>query len=101
MTRALWIAIAFCITPFLVFDANAHQLTCGARADVLTSLSEQYSERPTAMGLDNFGNVIEILSSPSGTFTILVTLPNGTTCMMSVGDSWEQIDPIKESGFRI
>ena len=52
------------------------------------------------MGLANNGGVIEILSSGAGkSWTIILTMPNGVTCMIAAGDSWEalpevaQIDP--------
>ena len=45
---------------------------------------------PVAMGLANNGGVIEILSSPRGaTWTIILTMPNGVTCMIAAGENWE------------
>jgi hypothetical protein len=36
--------------------------------------------------------VVEILTSgPGSTFTIIVTMPNGMTCMVAAGNSWENL----------
>ena len=64
---------------------------CGERARVLTNLAETYSEAPVSMGLASNGSVIEVLASPSGSFTIILTQPNGVACVMAAGESWENL----------
>jgi len=42
------------------------------------------------MGIANYGGLVEILSSQSGTsWTIILTMPNGVTCMIAAGENWE------------
>ena len=43
------------------------------------------------MGLAANGSVLEVLASKDGTWTILITSPNGTSCVVAVGDSWEAL----------
>jgi hypothetical protein len=44
------------------------------------------------MGLANNGGVIEVLRSPdSATFTIVITMPDGQSCMIAAGQSWETL----------
>ncbi len=44
------------------------------------------------MGLANNGGVIEVLSSGSGnTWTIIITMPNGVTCLLAAGEGWESL----------
>ena len=81
-------------------SAAAQQPLCTARSEVLSQLSSQYSETPVAMGIANNGGVLEILSSQKGTsWTIILTMPNGVTCMIAAGENWEslptmtQLDP--------
>ncbi len=63
---------------------------CTDRDTILSNLSTEYSEAPVAMGIANNGGVIEILSSASGkSWTIILTMPNGMTCMIAAGESWE------------
>lgn len=70
---------------------------CGDRETFLTRLGKTYSEQPVAMGLTSDGTLMEVLTSASGTWTILVTYPNGRTCMVAAGDSWEPL-PVPASG---
>lgn len=71
--------------------AQAHAL-CGDRTAVLNNLKEAYSEVPEDRGLASNGNVIEVLVSPSGSFTILYTMPNGLACVMTAGENWDPVE---------
>ncbi len=63
---------------------------CGKREELLSHLSQKYSERPVAMGLATNGSLVEVLSSKAGgSFTIVYTMPNGVTCLMAAGSNWE------------
>jgi len=65
---------------------------CGARNAVLNYLSTKYEEKPVAMGIAANGSLIEVLSSNKGsTFTIIVTAPEGKTCMVAAGEGWEDL----------
>lgn len=65
---------------------------CTDRHTVLSHLSQEYSETPVAMGVANNGGVIEILSSKSGkSWTIILTMPNGVSCMIAAGENWEDL----------
>lgn len=65
---------------------------CGARTTVLDYLSTKYKEKPVAMGIAANGSLIEVLSSNKGTtFTIIVTVPDGKTCMVAAGEGWEDL----------
>ena len=51
------------------------------------------------MGLANNGGVIEILSSKTGnSWTIILTMPNGTTCMIAAGENWESLPHLIQAG---
>ena len=57
---------------------------------MLTRLFLRFSEAPVAIGLTREGHVMEVFSSPDGeTWTIVITLPNGTSCMIGAGKHWE------------
>jgi hypothetical protein len=72
--------------------ASAQQPLCTDRNEVISQLSSQYSEAPVAMGIANNGGVLEILSSQAGTsWTIILTMPNGVTCMIAAGENWESL----------
>ena len=65
-------------------------MPCGDRDEMLSHLSQKYSEKTVALGLATNGSVVEVLSSKTGgSFTIVYTMPNGLTCLMAAGSNWE------------
>ncbi len=73
----------------LANSANAAQRVCGGRDSVSEKLQASYDEQPTAIGLASSGSVLEIFTSPTGTWTIVMTQPDGVSCLMAVGEHWE------------
>lgn len=72
--------------------ARAEEPTCMARPQILAQLAERYREQPVAMGLANNGGVIEVLrSGDRASFTIIITMPSGVSCMIAAGESWEDM----------
>lgn len=61
---------------------------CGAREALLDRLSTKYEEAPVGIGVTATGSLLEVLASPSGSWTIIVTVPGGPTCLVSAGDGW-------------
>lgn len=62
---------------------------CFDRAELMKHLDTKFSEAPVAAGLANNGSVIEVFASKEGnTFTIVLTQPNGATCVMASGEAW-------------
>lgn len=68
--------------------AAAQAPQCGAREAVLERLSDKYGEQPVSIGVTATGSLLEVLASPEGSWTIVVTVPNGPTCLVSSGDGW-------------
>ena len=71
--------------------AYAQEPYCGNRAAFIEELVSDYAERPVAMGITERGGVIEVFASASGTWTFLLTMPNGLTCMVASGEGWETL----------
>ena len=68
---------------------------CATRAEVVEGLESRYSETPTALGLASNGIVIELFSMADGaTWTLVATMPDGTSCTVAAGQGWESITPI-------
>ncbi len=78
---------------FVAFHAapGGAQTVCGERAEMLAYFLANYSEQPVAMALTEAGSVVEVLTSSKGTWTILVTIPAGLTCVVNSGVSWEAL----------
>lgn len=68
------------------------EVVCAEREALLTSLSREYSEAPKELGLANNGSVVELLTTRDGrTWTMLMTRPDGTSCVIAAGEAWEAV----------
>lgn len=91
--RRAFLLLAATLAGSWTFPATAQQLPCGKRDEMVKSLYSQFRESPRAMGLANQTAIIEIFTSKSGSWTILLTKPNGASCIVSAGEAWEDIPP--------
>lgn len=99
LIAAVIVGIVFAAS--LALSDNAFgQTICADRAQVTADLLKQYKESPRGLGITNSGAVLELLRTPSGsTFTIIVTTPNGLTCLVAAGEGWEALPlPVKGEG---
>ncbi|MDO9524675.1 MAG: hypothetical protein Q7J57_03910 [Gemmobacter sp.] len=65
---------------------------CGARDQVLNTLTTRFGEERRGIGLAGQGAVVELHSSAdTGSWTITVTLPSGATCLLTSGQGWETV----------
>jgi hypothetical protein len=72
--------------------ASAAPANCATRADFLKALAKQYHEAPVAVGLSNSGALVEVLTSDSGaTWTIPLSKPDGTGCLVAAGEEWQTL----------
>ena len=47
------------------------------------------------MGLASSGGVVEVLTDDKGSsWSIIVTMPTGITCLVASGENWEALRPI-------
>jgi len=76
-------------------SANAAQRMCGERAKINKLLESKYSENPRALGIDGSGKrVFEVYTSKQGTWTVIMTMTNGKSCIMAAGHSWKEEDQV-------
>lgn len=71
--------------------------SCAERATLVERLENRLGEARQAMGLNRANAIIEVFASAeTGTWTILVTTPNGISCLVASGDLWEsQNGPVR------
>ncbi|MCZ6839492.1 MAG: hypothetical protein O7G13_09465 [Alphaproteobacteria bacterium] len=75
--------------------AQQNENSCTDRSSALSHLSKNYQEQPVAMGLASSGGVVEVLTNDKGSsWSIIVTLPTGVTCLVASGEGWEALRPI-------
>ncbi len=77
--------------PFI--PAASAQSVCGTHQLVAEKLKQSYDEQLTGAGLSHNGGMIEVYSSPDGTWTIVLTRPDGISCLMASGELWESMAP--------
>jgi hypothetical protein len=78
----------------LSMPATAEPIKCGPHDVVTSMLGEQYQEKRKAIGLSTAGMLMEVFASSTGTWTVLLTSPAGTACIIAEGDSFEQIESL-------
>jgi hypothetical protein len=73
---------------------------CAERARVLEHLAQRYGETRQSIGLASNNAVIEVFASrETGSWTIIMTLPTGVTCLLASGQAYERLDePLPGTG---
>ncbi len=76
-------------------SANAqNRVPCAAHSDLVEQLDGRFDEKPVARGLANNGTVMEVFSTrDGGSWTMVVTMPNGTSCVVAAGEGWTEVLP--------
>ena len=69
------------------------QSVCHQRTKFVTELGRKFLEAPVAYGLTSTGQVIEVLASGTGSWTLIVTSTDGTSCALAAGESWAKLPP--------
>ena len=68
------------------------QGNCAPRQMVIDRLAEGFGETRQSMGLGSSGQVVEVFASDAtGSWTITVTLPDGTTCLVASGEGFQNL----------
>jgi hypothetical protein len=75
----------------LTSTASAQQSTpvagpmCGERGALVGLLRSQYGEEQEDVSLQNDQALVELFASEKGTWSILLSSPNGTSCVVAAG----------------
>jgi hypothetical protein len=100
MRPIMWKILALGAGLALVSISTAMaQPQCDQRDSVLKVLEQKYKEAPVALGVTHNGGLVEVLSSGNGTtWSIIVTTPQGMSCLVAAGEGWKamqqaSIDP--------
>jgi hypothetical protein len=83
------LALALICGSIVSQPAEAAPKFCGDHDQILKRLEQAHEETPQALGLSGDGGLIEVLVSPKGGWTILLTYPRRPTCMVATGEAWE------------
>lgn len=73
----------------------AAQPQCDQRESVLQVLEQKYKEAPVALGVTHNGGLVEVLSTGNGTtWSIIVTTPQGMSCLVAAGEGWRAMEQV-------
>lgn len=74
------------------------QMSCSQHSKIIGQFASAYQEVPVAGGLTEDGRLVEVLSSGDGkTWTIVISKPNGETCVMMAGEGWRKMKVVDEN----
>lgn len=69
---------------------------CGDWAELTRHLEEGFGEVLVGAGVDNSGRLmLEVYASESGTWTVVVTVAGGPSCIKAAGQGWQTHSPRK------
>ena len=64
---------------------------CAARGAIVAKLKERFGETLRSVGVQRSDGVVEVYASETtGTWTILVTRPDGRSCLLAAGELWTE-----------
>lgn len=97
--RHAYLGLVIAIGGVLLWScvARAQGQACSTRESVLESLKTKFGEVPAGVGSGDNGVVVELLLAPGGSWSILLSMPNGKSCLVATGSDWEAIKPGKDS----
>ena len=87
--RTVLTAVAAGFTLTMPSVSHAQFAMCGERAAIIDQLKSKYQESRQAVGLISDNGAAELYVSEKGTWTMLVTLPTGKSCIIAAGHSWD------------
>ena len=85
--RRSFLAAGFILTAPAI--ASAQFAMCGERTKIIDQLKTKYNETRQAVGLISNNGAAELYVSEKGTWTMLVTIDGGRSCILAAGHSWD------------
>ena len=74
--------------PAKADPAKADPMNCAQRDAIVAKLAD-YKEEAEAIGLNKDGTLLEVFVSPQGTWTVLLSSPQGQSCIAAIGEAWQ------------
>lgn len=100
MPRVACTLLAAVASLAAVTASAATPILCGPRDHIVGRLATGYHERPAATALTADGQLLEVLrSAGDSTWSILVTRPRGLSCIVAVGESWQERGIASDAAF--
>jgi len=75
----------------LALAGPAQAQGCQPRDPLVAHLGERYAEEPRMQAMTTPGALLEMFVAPSGSWTIILTRPDGISCPLAAGQGVEMI----------
>ncbi len=93
MWKNLALGVGFAVVASTAMAQGRPQ--CNERDNIIELLAKKYQETPIAAGVTNTGGLVEVLTdTKGGTWTIIVTTPQGMSCLVAAGEGWRNMEHI-------
>lgn len=80
--------LAVAALPLAASAQPAESFKCAPRDLLVDRLGAKFNEEPISVAVTSAGSLLEVLASPEGSWSIIVTMPEGPACLMSAGYGW-------------
>ncbi|MCL4675362.1 MAG: hypothetical protein KJZ59_04895 [Pararhodobacter sp.] len=94
MLRSLAPTLVLALAP-MTAPVAAQTLPCAARERVLQHVIDQRGERRLATGEAANGATIDLFAAESGTWTLVLNLPDGRSCLLANGQRFEATEGLQ------
>jgi hypothetical protein len=84
-------AATLATAPLIAAPAVADPM-CGNRQNIFSQLQKDFGEQPSGAGMASNGGLVELLTSDNGSWTLVMSYPNGATCLIATGENWQVKD---------
>lgn len=75
------------------FPAAAQQM-CGPHQEIVKELEEKHGESLAMLGLSVKGHIVNVyVNDKTGSFTVLLTRPDGVSCFVDAGEAGQRVKP--------
>ena len=92
-TKIITSTIAAGLFATIASHAHAASPKCGDRQDLVNFIEKKFKEHRVAYGLSQKSTeAFEFFASEKGTWTAMMTMNTGQTCIMATGHSWETLE---------
>ncbi|MFB9267716.1 hypothetical protein ACFFWD_32080 [Bradyrhizobium erythrophlei] len=87
MLRYIRLAAIALIATLIAPAASAAEM-CAQRSDFIVLLKDYFGEVEVSQGLSRRGHLVEVFVAPTGSWTILLSRPDGLSCLVDDGEAW-------------
>lgn len=96
--RAIALAASLIVSASPIVSTAQAAQQCDTRDKITELLQQKYKERPVALGVTTQGALVEVLSADAGeTWTIILTTPEGQSCLVAAGEGWRSRTLVAEA----